>query len=202
MARSFVSRMPSLVKLAVPLTATALVAAACGSGGGSSAAAATTVAGTTSAVVTSAGTSAAATPAAGGVVITTASGSAGKYLTDGAGRALYLWAGDSTGKSACAGACAQAWPPLTAKAGTPTVAGGVEDDDLGTIVRADGSRQVTYYGHPLYYFVADMGAGQTSGQGSTGFGAKWSLVALGGTAITGSAGAAPSTGSTAGGGWS
>jgi predicted lipoprotein with Yx(FWY)xxD motif len=198
MARSFVRRMPSLVTLAVPLAATALVAAACGSGGGSSSTTATTA--VTTAVTTAAVVAPAGTPAAGSVVVTTASGSAGTYLTDGAGRALYLWVADSNGRSACTGACAGAWPPLTTKA-TATAAGGVEGDDLGTIVRADGSRQVTYYGHPLYYFVGDMAAGQTNGQGSDGFGAKWWLVAPSGAAITATASAGPSTGSASGRSW-
>jgi predicted lipoprotein with Yx(FWY)xxD motif len=195
--------MPSPGKLAVPLAATALVAAACGSGGGSSSTAATTVSSSataSTAASTAAVAAPATTPAAGGVVVTTASGPAGTYLTDGAGRALYLWVADSTGMSACTGACAGAWPPLTTKA-TATAAGRVEGDDLGTLVRADGSRQVTYYGHPLYYFIGDMTAGQTSGQGSDGFGAKWWLVAPTGAAISAGAAAGPSTGSAAGGRW-
>ena len=51
-------------------------------------------------------------------------------------------------------------------------------------MRSDGTEEVTYKGHPLYYFVADKSAGSTSGQGSNSFGAKWWLVAPSGTAIT------------------
>ena len=51
-------------------------------------------------------------------------------------------------------------------------------------MRSDGTEQVTYKGHPLYYFVADTSAGSTKGQGSDAFGAKWWLVAPSGTAIT------------------
>ncbi|HUA71956.1 MAG TPA: hypothetical protein VMA96_12755, partial [Solirubrobacteraceae bacterium] len=51
-------------------------------------------------------------------------------------------------------------------------------------MRSDGSEQVTYKGHPLYYFVADTSADSTKGQGSDGFGAKWWLIAPSGTAIT------------------
>jgi hypothetical protein len=67
---------------------------------------------------------------------------------------------------------------------TPTASGGVNMSDLGTITRSDGSKQVTYMGHPLYYFVADARAGMIRGQGSNSFGAKWWLVAPSGSAIT------------------
>jgi predicted lipoprotein with Yx(FWY)xxD motif len=88
---------------------------------------------------------------------------------------------DSGGKSACAGACAQAWPPLE---GSATAGTGVNSSDLGTTTRSDGSKQVTYKGHPLYYFIADKSAGSTTGQGNNSFGAKWWLVAPSGVAIT------------------
>jgi hypothetical protein len=58
--------------------------------------------------------------------------------------------------------------------------------ELGTTKRSDGSMQVTYNGHPLYYYEGDTAAGQTTGQGSNGFGAKWWLVTPSGSAITGS----------------
>jgi len=75
----------------------------------------------------------------------------------------------------------------------------VNASDLGTIMRSDGSEQVTYKGHPLYYFVADTSAGSTKGQGSDGFGAKWWLIAPSGAAITASATSASSGGSSSGG---
>ena len=121
--------------------------------------------------------------------------------------------------SACSGACAAAWPAVPAK-GKVTVSGSAKASDLGTITRSDGTKQVTYDGHPLYYFAGDSGPGQTSGQGSDGFGAKWWLVAPSGTQITSSvtasapkasasapkapAASAPASsgGSNAGGGWS
>ena len=99
--------------------------------------------------------------------------------------------------------------------GNLTASGGAKTSDLGTITRSDGSKQVTYDGHPLYFFAGDSGAGQLTGQGSNGFGAKWWLVAPSGAEITGAetasaanapaAPAAPpaSSGtSNAGGGWS
>jgi predicted lipoprotein with Yx(FWY)xxD motif len=130
------------------------------------------------------------------------------FLTDGAGRSLYLWVPDTSTMSTCSGACATAGPPLIAK-GTPTGGAGVTASDLGTITRSDGSKQVTYAGHPLYYFAGDKAAGQTNGEGSDGFGAPWYLVAPSGQQITSlSAASAPSPapssdgGSNAGGGWS
>jgi predicted lipoprotein with Yx(FWY)xxD motif len=139
------------------------------------------------------------------------------FLTDSSGRALYLWTPDTMTKSMCSGACATAWPPLTAK-GAPTAGTGATASDLGTISRSDGTKQVTYAGHPLYYFAGDTAAGQTNGEGSNGFGAPWYVVAPSGQQITSlSAAAAPassapstapssapstSSGSNAGGGWS
>jgi len=127
--------------------------------------------------------SAAAAGSAGAVVIGTTTGPAGTYLTDADGRTLYLWVGDGTGKSNCAGDCAISWPPLTTT-GAPSGTGGVKAADLGTITRPDATKQVTYMGHPLYYFANDVGGGSASGQGSDSFGAKWWLVAPSGAAIT------------------
>jgi predicted lipoprotein with Yx(FWY)xxD motif len=90
---------------------------------------------------------------------------------------------DAMNKSSCSSACAQLWPPVTAS-GKPTASAGVSAADLGTIKRSDGSEQVTYKGHPLYYYAPDKSAGSTTGQGTNSFGAKWWLVAPSGSAIT------------------
>ncbi len=103
-------------------------------------------------------------------------------VVDSQGRTLYLFEADKPGSSECSGACAAEWPPLTVT-GTPTGAGGIGKAYLGTIMRADGKAQVTYYGHPLYYFVRDTGAGTTNGQGVTAFGAKWYVVGANGQKI-------------------
>jgi predicted lipoprotein with Yx(FWY)xxD motif len=140
-----------------------------------------------------ASTSATATPAAAkGTAVGTTKGSEGTFLTGAGGRALYLWVADAKGMSSCSGACAKAWPPLTTK-GKPIATGSVKASQLGTIKRSDGSKQVTYDGHPLYYFEGDPKSGTTTGQGSNAFGAKWWLVSTSGSAIT-SGGAAASTG--------
>jgi predicted lipoprotein with Yx(FWY)xxD motif len=115
--------------------------------------------------------------------LSTANGAAGTYLTDGSGRALYLWKADSGAASSCLGSCAQEWPPLIANA-APSAGTGVQGGHLTTVARPGGGRQVTYKGHPLYYFAGDSGPGKTTGQGSDDFGAKWWLVAPSGAALT------------------
>jgi predicted lipoprotein with Yx(FWY)xxD motif len=139
-------------------------------------------------------------------VITTKTSSGGSFLTNSAGRSIYLFMADSTGKSNCDGACAAAWPPVIA-AGQPTATGSAQASDLGTITRSDGTKQVTYDGHPLYYFEGDTGPGTDRGQGIDGFGAKWWLVAPTGSSITtavtiggSGAGSSPSSSGYGGGG--
>src|SRR3984957_16143027 len=197
MNMSLLGRLPMPVKLGVPVAA-GLLAAACGTAAGSTT-----------------GSTAAGTPASSGsttaTVIESHQGSAAPFLTNSSGRAVYLWAADSMNKSMCSGACAQAWPPVTGK-GQVTAANGAKAADLGTIPRSDGTKQVTYLGHPLYYFAGDSGPGQTNGQGSDSFGAKWWLVTPAGAkttaadtaASTGSSSSTPpaaSSGSSAGGSW-
>jgi predicted lipoprotein with Yx(FWY)xxD motif len=115
-------------------------------------------------------------------VVGTSTGSLGTFLVDAKGRALYLWDADHGAMSACSADCAQDWPPLTA-AGTPRASGAAKPSLLGTIKRADGTREVTYAGHPLYYFAGDSAPKQTNGQGSDSFGSPWWVVSPTGQAI-------------------
>lgn len=193
MNASLLARVPVPVKLAAPLAVALLAAAACSSGSSSSS-------GSTSSSAAGSASSTSST------VITTKTSSGGSFLTDGAGRAVYLFMADSTGKSTCDGACAAAWPPVIAT-GQPSGSGGAQASDLSTITRSDGTKQVTYDGHPLYYFQGDTGPGTDKGQGLNGFGALWWLVAPSGSSITtavtiGGAGAtsSPSSGGYGGGG--
>ena len=55
--------------------------------------------------------------------------------------------------------------------------------DLGTSTRSDGTKQVTYKGHPLYYYVGDPNSGETSGQGINSFGAPWYVLSPSGSAV-------------------
>jgi predicted lipoprotein with Yx(FWY)xxD motif len=87
-----------------------------------------------------------------------------KFLADGQGRAMYLFEADKGSTSTCTGACASAWPPVTAST-MPMAGGGVSRSLLGTTKRADGTEQLTYNGHPLYYFSADTGSGMAKGPG-------------------------------------
>ena len=134
------------------------------------------------------------------------SGIPGQALVGGSGRTLYLFQADKNRTSACSGACAAAWPPYIVT-GTPQAGSGVNQALLGTIIRPDGTMQLTYDGHPLYYFVGDTGPGTDKGQGIDGFGAKWWLVAPTGSSITtavtiggSGAGSSPSSSGYGGGG--
>jgi predicted lipoprotein with Yx(FWY)xxD motif len=169
----------------------AVVVAGCGSSSSSSNA---------TAAAASPTSSTASNASATALAISTTKASGGTYLTGSSGRALYLWVADSNGKSSCSGACAQTWPPLITKA-APTASGGATAADLGMITRSDGSKQVTYKGHPLYYFAADTGPGMTHGQGSNSFGARWWLVAASGIAITAKGSSSGSSSGSSGGGW-
>ena len=107
----------------------------------------------------------------------------GKIVVDGPARTLYLFEKDKSGKSACSGACAKAWPPLLTK-GKPKAGTGAQASKLGTTKRADGTTQVTYGGHPLYTFAPDKNKpGSTKGQGVDGFGAEWYVVGPNGKAV-------------------
>jgi predicted lipoprotein with Yx(FWY)xxD motif len=106
-------------------------------------------------------------------------GALGHILVGPNGRTLYLFLADSGVTSRCTGSCAQNWPPLTT-VGLPRAEGGVSQRLLGTTKRGDGTTQVTYNGHPLYYFVADAGPGTAGGEGINAFGARWEVVDAGG----------------------
>jgi len=120
--------------------------------------------------------------ASDGALVGLGSTSLGQVLVDAQGKTLYLWAHDTADKSTCSGECAEYWPPLLTD-GKPEAATGADASLLGTSRRADGGKQVTYAGHPLYYFVKDTKPGQTSGEGLTGFGGRWDPVSAMGTAV-------------------
>ncbi len=105
----------------------------------------------------------------------------GQVLWDGANRALYAFTADRGGKSRCSGACAAAWPPYYAPA-TLRAGKGVKRSLLGTIRRADGRRQVTYAGRPLYYYVGD-GKGRILCQNVTEYGGDWLVIRASGKLV-------------------
>jgi predicted lipoprotein with Yx(FWY)xxD motif len=114
--------------------------------------------------------------------ISAASTRLGEILVDGSGRTVYLFEADRGKDSTCYNACARAWPPVNASgAAKPT--GGASPALLGTARRQDGTTQVTYAGHPLYYFMADKKPGDMNGQGISQFGAKWYVLAPSGKKV-------------------
>jgi predicted lipoprotein with Yx(FWY)xxD motif len=99
----------------------------------------------------------------------------GPILFDGRGKALYVFTKDKAGRSLCSGACATAWPPFVV-GGSVNAGAGVKAGLLGTTRRADGSRQVTYAGRPLYFYVGDTKAGQVRCQNVFEYGGLWLVV--------------------------
>jgi predicted lipoprotein with Yx(FWY)xxD motif len=170
-----------------------LLAAACSSSSSSSSAAATP---TSAPASTPASTS--ATPAAAGTaVLKTEHSSLGTVLADGKGYTVYWFGADHGTTSACTGACAAAWPPVT---GTPQAASGVSlSGKLGTITRSGGVTQATYNGHPLYTFKVDTAPGQVKGNGVDAFGGYWYAITISGA--SGGASTSPSASGYGGGGY-
>jgi predicted lipoprotein with Yx(FWY)xxD motif len=158
-----------------------LLAAACSSGSSTS----TPSPASSSPAAAAPSSSPAATGQASGaatVSLATISGIPGKALVGSGGRTLYLFEADKSGTSACSGACAAAWPPDTVT-GSPQAGSGVSQSLLGTITRADGTMQLTYNGHPLYYFTADTAGGTAHGQAVKAFGAEWYVVSASGSKV-------------------
>ncbi len=158
-----------LVRIAAFGIGTALLLAACsssGGGGGSSA-------------------QAGAAPT-GKVALDTQTGPLGSYLTDSAGKSIYMFASDTATSSTCSGTCLQFWPPVLTKADSVAATGDVSGM-ISTLGLSNGTKQVVYAGHPLYYYAQDSKPGEVNGQGRDDFGAKWWLLTPAGEPITQSA---------------
>jgi predicted lipoprotein with Yx(FWY)xxD motif len=106
----------------------------------------------------------------------------GKIIVDAKGRTLYDFVIDKGTMSVCYGACASLWPPYTTN-GQPVAGQGVSSKLIGTTKRRDGSTEVTYAGHPLYYYAPDQKRGQITGQALNQFGAPWYALAPSGREI-------------------
>ena len=174
--------MTKWIATAVGVAGISLVAAACSSGSSTTTSSATSSPAGSSSPAAAAPSSSPAAAAAATVSLRALSGVPGKALVGSNGRTLYLFEADKSGTSACSGACATAWPPDVVT-GSPEAGGGVSQSLLGTIKRADGTMQVTYNGHPLYYFTADTAGGTAHGQGIKAFGAGWYVVSASGSKI-------------------
>ena len=182
------SRSPA-IKATVFLGMAALLVAGCASKKSSSTTptpAATTAAAAPASTAAAAAPASAAAAAAAPATVAVKTGPLGKYLTDGSGKTLYLFTPDTTPSSTCYGQCAAAWPALVTN-GAPAAGTGAIASMLGTSPRTDGTTQVTYNGHPLYYFKGDKAAGDTNGQGVAG---TWFMVSDAGVKIGGSASSA------------
>jgi predicted lipoprotein with Yx(FWY)xxD motif len=108
--------------------------------------------------------------------------SLGKVLVDEKGRTLYLFEADKGDMSNCSSACLSIWPALSS-AGKPQAHGGVLAAKIGTIAGSAGKQQVTYNGHPLYYYAGDQKPGEINGQGLNQFGAAWYVLGADGNKI-------------------
>jgi predicted lipoprotein with Yx(FWY)xxD motif len=99
-----------------------------------------------------------------------------KHLT------VYMFEADKGTTSSCTGACAKVWPPVTTE-GKPAASGAAVAADLGSTMRSDGTEQVTYKGHPLYFYDDDKDSGDAYGQGSKAFGADWYVLKPNGSKV-------------------
>jgi predicted lipoprotein with Yx(FWY)xxD motif len=158
--------------LSLVLGASAVAAVVAGCGGGSPAS------------TTAAGYGASAAPAAAvGAKVATRTTRLGRVLVDGRGRTLYLFEKDKGTASACDGACASVWPPVTIRAGKGRAGTGVRAARLGTTRRDDGRTELTYAGHPLYTYAGDTRVGDVKGQALDQFGAEWYVLTPSGRKI-------------------
>jgi predicted lipoprotein with Yx(FWY)xxD motif len=122
-------------------------------------------------------------PAATGEKIAVATNAKlGQILVDEKGMTVYLFVADTGKESTCYTSCATIWPPVLTD-GAPQAGNGANASLLGTTTRTDGKVEVTYAGHPLYYFLQDKAAGDVKGQGINGFGALWWVLSPSGAAI-------------------
>jgi predicted lipoprotein with Yx(FWY)xxD motif len=123
-----------------------------------------------------------AAPAGAGSTIKTADSQYGGVLFGGNDQAIYYFDKESGSKSECYGACAEAWPPVLTK-GAPQAEDVVQAGLLGTTERDDGTTQVTYDGHPLYYY-AHEGPSEVTCHNVNEFGGLWLAVHPNGEAVS------------------
>jgi predicted lipoprotein with Yx(FWY)xxD motif len=175
---------------ALAVLAASLLAAGCG---GSTNASGSTSAGTSSGSSASSSRgygSSSSTPAtstqaaSGAATIAVRTTPLGRILVDGGGMTLYLFEKDTGMKSTCNGSCAKFWPPVTTT-GAANAGSGLDTGKLGTTARTDGETEVTYNGHPLYYYAGDKQPGDTTGQGLNAFGALWYVLSPAGKEVVG-----------------
>jgi predicted lipoprotein with Yx(FWY)xxD motif len=106
----------------------------------------------------------------------------GTILSNGRGRALYLFTADRGKSSNCSGDCATAWPPYIVKS-KPLAGRGVKAGKVGTTRRSDGRLQATYAGHPLYFYESDNEPGEVLCQAVNEFGGYWYVLRSSGRTV-------------------
>jgi predicted lipoprotein with Yx(FWY)xxD motif len=163
-------------QLSVGLAVMALAASLTACGGGSGTTTTTTAAAPASESPAATATTGASDSAT--VDLKTASSSKGNIVVDGKGMSVYYFTKDvkDSGKSNCTGDCLVKWPPVIAASDTPKVEG--VTGTVGTIATADGKKQVTVNGMPVYLWEKDKAPGDVTGQG---VGNVWYLVGPDGT---------------------
>lgn len=180
--RSRRSRIQAIAGLSAVFAAVAV--AGCGGGSSGQKSAPTSSAAPTGGGATSAAPTGGGGGASGGTIKAANVGQLGQILVDGQSRTVYLFQKDSGTTSSCSGSCAAVWPPVTTS-GKPQPGSGADAAKLGTTKRSDGTSEVTYGGHPLYYYAPDgTSSGSAKGQGLNQFGAKWYVLSPSGTPVT------------------
>ncbi len=106
-------------------------------------------------------------------VVSPGRAAAGSVLVGDGGLTLYLFSADRHGSSSCYGACAQTWSPYRSHGGKPKGDALLRGVSVGSILRKDGSYQVTLDGDPLYFYVGDRNPGDAKGNGLVEFGGTW-----------------------------
>jgi predicted lipoprotein with Yx(FWY)xxD motif len=104
----------------------------------------------------------------------------GAIVTDQNGRTLYRFDKDKPSVSNCSGECTKSWPPVIVSDAGELKLDSIDQSLVGTLDRADGSKQVTLAGHPMYRFFKDSKAGDVNGQG---LGGTWFVAAPSGDKI-------------------
>lgn len=167
-------------QLGIGLSALALAAAltACGGSAGTT----TTSSAPSSSTPSSAAPTSAALASPAAAELKTGASTAGKIVVDGKGMSVYFFTKDvkDSGTSACAGACVAMWPAVTTTSAAPSVEG--VTGTIGTITTADGKKQLTINGLPVYYFANDKAPGDILGQGVNNV---WYLVSPAGEMLKG-----------------
>jgi predicted lipoprotein with Yx(FWY)xxD motif len=102
----------------------------------------------------------------------------GNILYDGYGFPLYMSTNDSTQPMAshCTGDCTKQFFPVLVNA--QITYQNVDPSHIGTILRGDGTQQLSYYGHPVYRNINDLVPGQAVAHGLNN---SWYAIAYDGS---------------------